>query len=87
MTVRGDSHPVCLRPVACLGDANPDRVRANPSGYSGGSIPGEDGAYGKTSRFSPEVRERAVRPVLPMRRSIRRSGRRFARSLPRWVFV
>jgi transposase len=37
--------------------------RLNRPGFIGGSIPREDGVMARPSRFSPEVRERAVRMV------------------------
>ena len=35
----------------------------NRPGFAGGSIPREDGVMARTSRYSQEVRERAVRMV------------------------
>jgi len=39
----------------------------NRSGFPGGSDPWEDGAMSRPSRYSPEVRERAVRLVFEHR--------------------
>lgn len=39
----------------------------NQSGFSGGSISGEDGVMSSSNRYSPEVHERAVRLVFEHR--------------------
>ena len=43
----------------------------NRSGFSGDSISWEDGVMNKTTRYSPEVRERAVRMVFEHRAEYR----------------
>ena len=74
--------PLCAE----CGFLNPEKIgRVNRPGYRGGSNSREDGAMKKTSRYSPEVRERAVRMVFNSVSSMARSGRRLLRSRRRSV--